>query len=151
MFGERKPVMSVDTTQLSRRERQIMDVVYARGAATATQVYEEMDEPPTRTAVRTFLRILEDKGYVEHRKHGREFVYRPTRPRGVEGRCALRRVLQTFFDGSLERAVGAYLHGPGAKPSAEELKRVAQLIKEEANKSTNGKNRHAHVAENALS
>ena len=107
-----------------------MDVVYARGGATATHVFEEMTDPPTRTAVRTFLRILEGKGYVEHRKHGREFVYRATRPRGVEGRTALRHVLQTFFDGSLERAVGAYLHSPGAKPSADELKRLATMIKQ---------------------
>jgi predicted transcriptional regulator len=123
--------MSVDTAQLSRRERQIMDVVYHYpGGATATTVYKEMPDPPTRTAVRTFLRILEEKGYVEHRKHGREFVYRPTKPRGVEGRHALRHVLQTFFDGSLERAVGAYLSGPGPKPTAEELKRLAELIKD---------------------
>jgi predicted transcriptional regulator len=122
--------MSADTSQLSRRERQIMDVVYHRGGATATEVYDEMPDAPTRTAVRTFLRILEEKGYVEHKKHGREFVYRPTRPRGIEGRSALRHVLQTFFDGSLERAVGAYLHGPGAKPDAEELKRIAALLKD---------------------
>ncbi len=106
-----------------------MDVVYHRGGATATEVYEEMPDPPTRTAVRTFLRILEEKGYVEHKKQGREFIYRPTRARGVEGRSALRHVLQTFFDGSLERAVGAYLHGPGAKPSPAELKRIAALIR----------------------
>ena len=106
-----------------------MDVVYHRGAATATEVYEEMTDPPTRTAVRTFLRILEEKGYVEHKKQGREFVYRPTRARGIEGRSALRHVLQTFFDGSLERAVGAYLHGPGAKPSPAELKRIGALIR----------------------
>ena len=106
-----------------------MDVVYAQGSATATRVFEEMPDPPTRTAVRTFLRILEDKGYVEHRKQGREFVYRATRPRGVEGRSALRHVLQTFFDGSLERAVGAYLQS-GAKPTAEELKRLASMLKQ---------------------
>ncbi len=122
--------MSADTSQLSRRERQIMDVIYHRGAATATEVYEEMTDRPTRTAVRTFLRILEEKGYVEHRKQGREFVYRPTRPRGIEGRSALRHVLQTFFDGSLERAVGSYLHGQGAKPKAEDLKRLAELIRQ---------------------
>jgi predicted transcriptional regulator len=126
--------MSADTSQLSRRERQIMDVVYhCTGGATATQVYEEMPDPPTRTAVRTFLRILEEKGYVEHRKNGREFVYRPTRPRGIEGRSALRHVLQTFFDGSLERAVGAYLQGPGPKPTATELKRLTELLKHSKN------------------
>ena len=145
--------MSADTSQLSRRERQIMDVVYHHtGGATATQVYEEMTDPPTRTAVRTFLRILEEKGYVEHRKAGREFVYRPTRPRGIEGRSALRHVLQTFFDGSLERAVGAYLHGPGAKPDADELKRLASII-QEAKKGKSKQPPHAsdreHVRETA--
>jgi predicted transcriptional regulator len=79
-----------------------------------------MTDPPTRTAVRTFLRILEEKGYVEHRKQGREFVYRPTRPRGVEGRSALRHVLQTFFDGSLERALGTYLNGARINPAERE-------------------------------
>jgi predicted transcriptional regulator len=121
-----------------------MDVVYHHtGGATATQVFEEMTDPPTRTAVRTFLRILEEKGYVEHRKAGRQFVYRPTRPRGIEGRSALRHVLQTFFDGSLERAVGAYLHGPGAKPDPDELKRIAELIKEAKQaRSKQGNGRH---------
>jgi predicted transcriptional regulator len=122
--------MSVNTSQLSRRERQIMDVVYASGGATATRVFEDMPDPPTRTAVRTFLRILEEKGYVEHRKQGREFVYRPTRPKGVEGRSALRHVLQTFFDGSLERALGAYLHGSGGKLDAAERKRLVALLRD---------------------
>jgi BlaI family penicillinase repressor len=120
--------MSADTSQLSRRERQIMDVVYAHGGASATQVFEEMPDPPTRTAVRTFLRILEGKGYVEHRKQGRHFLYRPTRSRGVEGKHALRHVLQTFFDGSLERALGSYLHG--AKIDATERKRLIALLKD---------------------
>ena len=106
-----------------------MDVVYASGGATATRVFEDMTDPPTRTAVRTFLRILEEKGYVEHRKQGREFVYRPTRPKGVEGRSALRHVLQTFFDGSLERALGAYLHGPGGKLDAAERKRLVAMLR----------------------
>ena len=106
-----------------------MDVVYAQGQATATRVFEEMPDPPTRTAVRTFLRILEDKGHVEHRKQGREFVYRATRPRGVEGRSALRHVLQTFFDGSLERALGSYLHG-GVKLTPVERKRLVALLRD---------------------
>ena len=134
--------MSVNTSQLSRRERQIMDVVYASGGATATRVFEDMTDPPTRTAVRTFLRILEEKGYVEHRKQGREFVYRPTRPKGVEGRSALRHVLQTFFDGSLERALGSYLHGTGVKLDAAERKRLVSMLQESRKskgKRTNGR------------
>jgi BlaI family transcriptional regulator, penicillinase repressor len=143
--------MSADTSQLSRRERQIMDVVYHHtGGATATQVFEEMTDPPTRTAVRTFLRILEEKGYVEHRKTGREFIYRPTRPRGIEGRSALRHVLDTFFDGSLERAFGAYLHGPGPKPKAEELKRLAAMIKEAKKLGNHGSNSISGLRAKAL-
>ena len=123
--------MSVDTAQLSRRERQIMDVVYHYpGGATATTVYREMPDPPTRTAVRTFLRILEEKGYVEHRKQGREFVYRPTQPRGQAGRSALGRVLDVFFGGSLENAVAAHLSDPrrAALLTPEQLRRLSDLI-----------------------
>jgi BlaI family transcriptional regulator, penicillinase repressor len=117
-----------DPAQLSRRERQIMDVIYARGEATATNVLGDLPDPPTRTAVRTFLRILERKGHVRHRRQGREFVYRPVRPREPTGRSALRRVLEVFFDGSLERAVSAHLSDPGAALGPDELKRLSDLI-----------------------
>ncbi len=116
--------------QLSRRERQIMDVVYASGEASVTQVWQGLPDPPSRTAVRTLLRILENKGHLAHRKQGRQFIYRPTRPRGPAGRSALRRVLDTFFEGSLEKAVGAHLTDPGANLSPDELKRLARLVRE---------------------
>ncbi len=116
--------------QLSRRERQIMDIVYARGEASATQVLEDMHDPPTRTAVRTMLRILEGKGHLEHRKEGREHVYRPTKPRESAGRSALRRVLDTFYEGSLEEAVAAHLTDPKSRPKPDELKRLSTLIRE---------------------
>lgn len=115
---------------LSRRERQIMDAVYARGEATAKQIVDALPDPPSRTAVRTLLRILEDKGHLRHRVVEREHVYAPTRPRDAAGRSALHRVLQTFYDGSLESAVAAHLNDPAAQPSAEELQRLEQLIRE---------------------
>lgn len=114
--------------QLSRRERQIMDAIYTLGEASANAVSAALADPPSPTAVRTFLRILENKGLLRHRKVGREHVYTPMRPRKKAGQSALRRVVQTFFDGSLERAVAAHLADPQARPSDEELKRLTELI-----------------------
>jgi predicted transcriptional regulator len=119
-----------DPGKLSRRERQIMDVVYARGEATATDVLAGLSDPPTRSAVRALLRILEAKGHLEHRKAGREFVYRPTRPRAQAGRSALRRVLSTFFEGSLEKALAAHLSSPSARLTPEEVRRLSHLIEQ---------------------
>ncbi len=115
---------------LSRRERQIMDVVYALGGATVTEVWQALSDPPSRTSVRTLLRILEEKGHLRHRKQGREFVYRPVRARSKVGRSALRRVLETFFDGSLERAVAAHLSDPSTQLSDEEAERLAALVRQ---------------------
>jgi predicted transcriptional regulator len=120
-----------DAELLSRREREIMAIVYqmARGA-TATDVIAAMADPPGRTAVRTFLRILEEKGHLRHTQRGREFVYHPIKPKRRVGRTALRRVLQTFYDGSLERAVAAHLSDPKSKLSTEELDELANLIEQ---------------------
>jgi predicted transcriptional regulator len=115
---------------LSRRERQIMDIVYARGEASAAEVLADLPDPPGKTAVRTLLRILEEKGHLKHRQDGLRYVYRPSRPRGSAGRSALRRVLATFFDGSLEKAVAAHLADPAEGLSPEELARLAALIDE---------------------
>ena len=115
--------------RLSRRERQIMDIVYARGAASVTEVLLRMSDPPSRTSVRTFLRILEQKGHLEHDKRGKEFVYRPTRPRKRVAPSALRRVLSTFFDNSIEKAVATFLNDPRASISNEGLNRLAALIR----------------------
>ena len=119
-----------DPRLLSKRERQIMDAVYARGEATVSQVAEGIPDPPMRGALRTLLRILEAKGHLTHRKHGREFVYRPTQPRGQAGRSALGRVLDVFFGGSLENAVAAHLSDPrrAARITPEELRRLSDLI-----------------------
>ena len=107
-----------------------MDVVYARGEATASQVLEGMPAPPGRTAVRTFLRILEAKGYLTHGKVSREFVFKPTRPRKREGKSAFRRVINTFFDGSLENAVAEHLADRGTKLSDDEFARLAKIIEQ---------------------
>jgi BlaI family penicillinase repressor len=117
-----------ELSNLSRRERQIMDVIFTKGEATATTVLEEMADAPSRTAVRTFLRILEEKGFLKHKKVGREFVFRPTRRRDHAGKSAFHRVLATFFDGSLEKAVAAHLTDPNSEISPEQLKRLSSII-----------------------
>ena len=119
-----------DPRQLSKRERQIMDAIYARGEATVSQVADGIPDAPMRGALRTLLRILETKGHLTHRKQGREFVYRPTKPRGQAGRSALGRVLDVFFGGSLENAVAAHLSDPrrAARITPDELRRLSDLI-----------------------
>lgn len=113
---------------LSRRERQIMDVIYSLREATATEVVEAIADAPSRTTIRTLMRILEEKGHLKHTKRGREFVYLPTRPRTRAGRSAMRRVVETFFSGSLEQAVATHLSDPKAHLSADELQRISDLI-----------------------
>ena len=115
--------------QLSRRERQVMDAVFQHGEASANQVLEVIADPPSRTAVRTFLRILVDKGHLSQRTVGREMFYKPTRPRKRAGQSAFRRVVETFFDGSIETAFAAHLADSNADLSDEELKRLAALIR----------------------
>ncbi len=113
---------------LSRRERQIMDIVYRRGRATAAQVRGELPDAPSYSAVRTLLRILEGKGHLSHTNEGTRYVYLPTHPRKSAGRAALKRVLRTFYHGSVESAVAALLHVSEAGLSKEELRRLSQLI-----------------------
>jgi predicted transcriptional regulator len=113
---------------LSRRERQIMDVAYLRGSVSATDVWQSLPDAPSRTAVRTLMRILEEKGHLKHKVRGREFFYQPTRARARAGQSAFKRVLTTFFAGSLEKAVASHLSDPSQSPNAEELRRLAELI-----------------------
>ena len=115
---------------LSRRERELMEIVYALGEGTTSQIRERMADPPSRTAVRTFLRILEEKGYLKHREEGREFVYRAVAARGRVGKSVFRRVLETFFEGSLEKALAAHFSDPKTELSAEEVQRLQALIAE---------------------
>ena len=120
--------------QLSRRERQIMNAVFALGEATVNQVALAIASPPTVMAVRRMMHILEEKGHLKHVQRGREFVYQPTQPRLRAGRSAFQRVIQTFFEGSLEKAVAAHLADSAASLSTDELKRLADLIHQARNK-----------------
>ncbi|MGH9410328.1 MAG: BlaI/MecI/CopY family transcriptional regulator [Vicinamibacterales bacterium] len=113
---------------LSRRERQILDILYRNGRATAAEVQEALPQAPSYSAVRALLRILEDKGHVAHEQDGPRYVYRPTVPRDNAQRSALRHMLKTFFDGSTEQAISALLDESSARLSPAELDRLARLI-----------------------
>jgi predicted transcriptional regulator len=114
--------------QLSRRERQIMDIIYKQGRATAAEVLEQMPEPPSYSAVRAMLRVLEEKGHVKHKQIEKRYVFLPIVPRDSARRSALRHLLKTFFDGSREKMVAALLQDAPASLTDEELDRMAQLI-----------------------
>ncbi|HXG98686.1 MAG TPA: BlaI/MecI/CopY family transcriptional regulator [Gemmatimonadales bacterium] len=121
--------MSKETnTQLSRREREIMDVIYRSGRATAAEVLDQLAEPPSYSAVRALLRVLEDKGHLRHEEDGPRYVFLPTVPRERALQSALRQLLHTFFDGSAEQAVAALLDLSSARLSDAELQRLSQLI-----------------------
>ena len=113
---------------LSRRERQIIDILYSQGRATAAEVQAALPEPPSYSAVRAMLRILEEKGHVRHEQDGPRYVYLPTIARDNAKHSALRHVLTTFFDGSAEQAISALLGDKSAKLSDAELDRLARLI-----------------------
>ena len=115
---------------LSRRERQILDILYQRGQATAADVQSALPEPPSYSAVRALLRILEDKGHVRHQQDGPRYVYVPTVALENAKRSALHHVLRTFFDGSAEQAISALLDESSTKLSPAELDRLARLIEE---------------------
>ena len=111
---------------LSRRERQIMDVVYQRGEATAAEVLDALPDPPSYSAVRALLRVLEGKGHVRHRRQGPRYVFLPTVARETARRSALARVVQTFFDGSNQAAVAALIDQSSL--SRADLDRLEHLI-----------------------
>lgn len=120
--------MTASPTDLSRRERQIMDILYERGSATAAEVRNRMPDAPSYSAVRAMLRILEDKGHLHHEQVGPRYVYMPTVPREKARESALRRVVRTFFDGSAESAM-ATLIDLGVKDLDEDaLRRLADRI-----------------------
>ena len=116
------------TVKLSRRERQIMDIVYQRGRVSVTDVLEALPDPPSYSTVRALLGILEEKGYLTHKKDGRRYIYHPTQPRHQAGRSALKQIFQTFFDKSIEKTVMALVSD--ADLSDEELDRLSQLIEQ---------------------
>jgi BlaI family transcriptional regulator, penicillinase repressor len=113
---------------LSRRERQIMDVLFRRGRATANDVMAELSGDPSYSTVRTQLRVLEDKGHVRHEEEGLRYIYFPVVARQTARKSALRHLLETFFDGSTEKAVAALLGGEATRLSDEELARIEGLI-----------------------
>jgi BlaI family penicillinase repressor len=113
---------------LSRRERQIMDILFARGRATGPEIQEGLADKPNYSSVRTILRVLERKGYVRHFEEGLRYVYEPTVARAAASRSALQRIIRTFFDGSAKEAVAALLDPSAFNLSEEELKELARMI-----------------------
>jgi BlaI family transcriptional regulator, penicillinase repressor len=115
---------------LSRRERQIMDILYARGRATAAEIHEALPDAPTYSAVRAKLRVLEEKGHVRHQEESLRYVYLPTVARETARRSALRHLVSTFFEGSVEQTVAALVDLSAANLSRQELDRISSLIEE---------------------
>ena len=113
---------------LTRRERQIMDILFRRGRATAAEVMEELPGEPSYSTVRTQLRVLEEKGHARHEEEGLRYVYMPAVARTAARKSALRHLVDTFFDGSAENVVAALLGGEGARVSEAELQRIADLV-----------------------
>ncbi len=120
---------------LSRRERQIMDILYKSERATVADVLNRLTGNPNYSTVRAQLRVLEDKGHVQHEEHGLRYIYVPTVPRHIARRSALRHLVETFFEGSAEKVVAALLGGEVSRISQEELDRLARLIKKDTKES----------------
>lgn len=115
---------------LSRRERQIMDIIHQHTQATAQEVLDGLPDPPSYSAVRALLRLMEEKGYLQHAQDGQRYVYKATLARAKARKSALNNLLQTFFDGSAEQAVAALLDLRRKQLTAEELERLSQLIEQ---------------------
>jgi predicted transcriptional regulator len=124
---------------LSRRERQIVDILHRLGKATANEVHEAMPDAPTYSAVRATLRILEEKGHAVHEIDGKRYVYVPAEPRQVAAKSALDQVVSTFFGGSLEGVVRTFLSGREAQVSEDELSRISKLIEDAKQRESQGK------------
>lgn len=122
------PMTSQPHNDLSRRERQIVDILYSQGRATAAEVQAALPDPPSYSAVRAMLRILEDKGHVRHEQDGPRYIYLPTVARENAKRSAMRHMLHTFFDGSAEQAISALLDDSSTRLSDRELDRLARMI-----------------------
>lgn len=117
-------------SHLSRRERQIMDVLHARGQATAAEVLAVLPDPPSYSAVRALLRILEEKGHVKHNRDGARYVYLPRASKEAASKSALKRVVSTFFQGSVTQAMAALLENSDAEISDSDLEKLQQIIKQ---------------------
>ena len=120
--------MKITLQALSRRERQIMDILYQLGRATAADLMKALPGEPSDSTVRTQLRVLESKGHVRHEEEGLKYVYLPVVPRRVVRKSALKHVMNTFFDGSVEKVVAALLGPDGGRLSDEELDRISELV-----------------------
>jgi predicted transcriptional regulator len=116
------------TEKLHRRERQILEAVYKRGSASVNDVLAELPDAPSYSAVRTFLRILEEKGHLTHTQDGAKYIYNPTKPRSPVAREALYKLMETFFGGRPEQVVSTLLTDEERKLSEEDLERLATLI-----------------------
>jgi predicted transcriptional regulator len=114
---------------LTKRERQIMDVLYRLGRATAAEIMAQVPGAPGNSTIRTQLRVLERKGHVRHEEHGLRYVYLPTVPRHAARRSALKHLVDTFFDGSSAKVVAALLGGEASRLSDDELLRIEVLVK----------------------
>jgi BlaI family transcriptional regulator, penicillinase repressor len=121
---------STNLSGLTKREREILDILFARGRASAAEVLSDLREPPSYSAVRTLLTRLEQKGFITHEEEKRAYVYSPVVAKDEVGENALTHLLKTFFNNSTERAVAALLTRRGKKPSAQELERVAKLVED---------------------
>ena len=120
--------MTTKPDPLTRREREIMDILHKRGRATAHEVLADLADPPSYSAVRTFLRLLEERGHVRHEQDGPRYVYTPTVARREAQRSAIAHLVDTFFDGSVEDAVATLVESSKPKLSAQELDRIAALV-----------------------
>lgn len=106
-----------------------MDIIYARGTTSVSEVLEALPDPPSYSAVRALLRILEDKGHLKHRKVGMKYLYQPLRARRQAGRAVLRRIVNTFFEGSAEQTLLALMDVVGPELSAHERHRLAEIVR----------------------
>src|SRR5687767_3489637 len=113
---------------LTRRERHIMDILFRLGRATADEVMRELSGDPSYSTVRTQLRVLEEKGHVRHEELGRKYIYMPIVARAAARKSALRHLVDTFYDGSVEKVVAALLGSDGGRLSPDELHRIAELV-----------------------
>ena len=124
MSGKTAPAL------LTKRERQIVDVLYRLGRATAAEIMAAVPGAPSYSTIRTQLRVLEAKGHVRHEEQGLRYIYMPTVPRRAARKSALKHLVETFFDGSTAKAVAALLGGEASRVSDQELARIEQLVKD---------------------
>lgn len=127
---KKQQARQAQTPSLSRRERQIMDAIYAAGRATAAEVRQQIADPPSYSTVRALLRVLEEKGHLRHRQDGPRYVFLPTVPRETARRSALGHLLRTFFDGSTQSAVATLLDLQAQELTEADFDHLSQIIED---------------------